>query len=130
MTSFQRHILTLCRHLSDPTNVEEGSPRVSAFTCAELGLAGLRHFVYRSNSTIQLTSPMLPEPYSTSARDRKRLFTLYSLVHCNIHNPVPPATASEVAETNIYFLEPDHPAATSSSSSTANNGGDGGRDAG
>ena len=109
-TSFQRHILTLCRHLSDPTNIEEGSPRVSAYTCAELGLAGLRHFVYRSNSTIQLTSPTLPEPYSTNAVDRKRLFTLYSLVHHNIHHPVPPT--SRTVDSNISPSNPTTPAAT------------------
>lgn len=89
MTSFQRHILVLCRHLLDPLNLDQGGPRVSAYTCTELGLAGLRHFVYRSNSTIQLTSPLLPEPYSTCAPHRKRLFTLYALVHHNIHNPIP-----------------------------------------
>lgn len=111
MTSFQRHVLTLCRHLSDPTNVEEGAPHVSAYTCAELGLAGLRHFVYRSNSTIQLTSPTLPEPYSTEASARKRLFTLYSLVHHNIHHPVP-ASSSGGAE-GITTSNPSTPAATS-----------------
>lgn len=89
MTTFQRHILVLCRHLLDPLNLEQGGPRVSAYTCTELGLAGLRHFVYRSNSTIQLTSPLLPEPYSTCPTHRKRLFTLYALVHHNIHNPIP-----------------------------------------
>lgn len=93
MTTFQRHILTLCRHLSDPINVEQGSPRVSAYTCAELALAGLRHFVYRSNSTIQLTSPTLPDPYSVDPTHRKRLFTLYALVHHSIHHPVPPSSA-------------------------------------
>ncbi|SAM82260.1 uncharacterized protein UBRO_04753 [Ustilago bromivora] len=111
LTNFQRHILTLCRHLSDPTNIEEGAPRVSAYTCAELGLAGLRHFVYRSNSTIQLTSPTLPEPYSTSATDRKRLFTLYSLVHHNIHHPVPPSTTAAVGAENIVPSNPTTPAA-------------------
>lgn len=114
MTSFQRHILTLSHHLSDPTNIEEGAPRVSAYTCAELGLAGLRHFVYRSNSTIQLTSPTLPEPYSTSSTDRKRLFTLYSLVHHHIHNPVPPANTDAGTE-NIAPSNPSTPAATAGS---------------
>uniref|UniRef100_V5ETG2 Vacuolar fusion protein MON1 n=2 Tax=Kalmanozyma brasiliensis (strain GHG001) TaxID=1365824 RepID=V5ETG2_KALBG len=109
MTSFQRHILTLSQHLSDPLNVEAGSPRVSAYTCAELGLPGLRHFVYRSNSTIQLTSPTLPDPYSTSAVDRKRLFTLYSLVHHNIHHPAPPSTP----QTKVSGSNPTTPAATS-----------------
>lgn len=93
MTHFQRHILTLCRHLTDASNIEQGSPRVSAYTCAELGLAGLRHFVYRSNSTIQLTSPSLPDPYASDAVHRKRLLTLYSLVHHQIHHPLP-ASAS------------------------------------
>ncbi|SPO23640.1 related to MON1 - required for fusion of cvt-vesicles and autophagosomes with the vacuole [Ustilago trichophora] len=116
MTGFQRHILSLCRHLSDPTNVEEGSPRVSAYTCAELGLAGLRHFVYRSNSTIQLTSPMLPEPYSVDAGDRKRLFTLYSLVHHNIHHPVPPVMGGGGLENIAPLSNPTTPAATSSAS--------------
>ncbi|TKY85517.1 hypothetical protein EX895_005679 [Sporisorium graminicola] len=94
MTTFQRHILTLCRHLSDPVNVEQGSPRVSAYTCAELALAGLRHFVYRSNSTIQLTSPTLPDPYSVEPTARKRLFTLYALVHHCIHHPVPASSSA------------------------------------
>ncbi|SNX87250.1 related to MON1 - required for fusion of cvt-vesicles and autophagosomes with the vacuole [Melanopsichium pennsylvanicum] len=114
-TTFQRLILALARHLSDPINMEEGSPRVSAYTCAELGLPGLRHFVYRSNSTIQLTSPTLPEPYSINATDRKRLFTLYSLVHNNIHHPVPPTnnTAGGGGNgENITSSNPTIPAAT------------------
>ena len=94
LTAFQRHILTLSRHLTDPINVEQGSPRVSTYTCADLGLAGLRHFVYRSNSTIQLTSPTLPDPYSIDASYRKRLFTLYSLVHHHIHHPVPSSSST------------------------------------
>lgn len=119
MTGFQRHILTLCRHLSDPTNVEEGSPRVSAYTCAELGLAGLRHFVYRSNSTIQLTSPMLPDPYGVNDGDRKRLFTLYSLVHHNIHHPVPPSTGGGGLENFASSSNPTTHAATTNSTTAA-----------
>ncbi|SJX63263.1 related to MON1-required for fusion of cvt-vesicles and autophagosomes with the vacuole [Sporisorium reilianum f. sp. reilianum] len=99
MTTFQRHTLALCRHLTDPGNVEHGSPRVSAYTCAELALPGLRHFVYRSNSTIQLTSPTLPHPYAADATARKRLFTLYALVHHCIHHPVPPSSPGETPTT-------------------------------
>lgn len=115
MTTFQGYILTLSRHLSDPTNVEEGSPRVSAYTCAELALPGLRHFVYRSNSTIQLTSPTLPSPYSHSSRDRKRLFTLYSLVHHHIHHPTPPSPSTSADSDPIAPSNPTTPNLESSS---------------
>ncbi|KAJ9479497.1 Vacuolar fusion protein MON1 [Pseudozyma hubeiensis] len=117
LTNFQRHMLTLCRHLTDPLNVEDGSPRVSTYTCAELNLPGLRHFVYRSNSTIQLTSPTLPAPYATSPSDRKRLFTLYSLVHHHIHHPVPPSTSPPPGE-NITTSNPTTPAAAAVASTT------------
>ncbi|PWZ03785.1 DUF254-domain-containing protein [Testicularia cyperi] len=125
-TPFQLHSVALYRHLCDPVDIghdhhqHDGS--WSSYTCAELGLAGLRHFVYRSNSSIQLTSPVLPEPYSTGSQDRKRLLTLYSLLHHSIHNPVPPSSTSTLTSTSTSnSMGNSTPTSTQTATQSANN---------
>ncbi|KAG8856423.1 Vacuolar fusion protein mon1 [Tulasnella sp. 330] len=64
----------------------------SIFTAAEnqditasgLGIPGLRHFIYKSRTHVQLVTPNWEEPYADES-ERTRLITLYQLVHDAVH---------------------------------------------
>jgi len=53
-------------------------------TASGLGIPGLRHFVYKSRTLVQLLTPTWEEPYG-EIDEQKRLITLYQLVHDAIH---------------------------------------------
>ncbi len=50
------------------------------YVLPSVGIPSLLHFVYKSNSTAQFTSPAYTAPYNTEA-EQMRLFRLYQLVH-------------------------------------------------
>ncbi|TDL17259.1 DUF254-domain-containing protein [Rickenella mellea] len=54
------------------------------YTAADVGVPGLRHFVYKSRALVQVTMPVLEEPYR-SVEGRRRLVTLYQRLHDAIH---------------------------------------------
>ncbi|KAG6837622.1 hypothetical protein H0H93_006143 [Arthromyces matolae] len=65
------------------------------FSVGDLGIPGLRHFVYKSRSQVQITAPIFEDPYD-GMEDRKRrvlpkkvlrmlLVTLYQTMHDAIH---------------------------------------------
>ncbi|KAF9049532.1 DUF254-domain-containing protein [Hymenopellis radicata] len=54
------------------------------YTVSELGIPGLRHFVYKARAQVQVTFPTFEDPYDNIA-DRKRLVTLYQTLHDAIH---------------------------------------------
>ncbi|KAH9850115.1 trafficking protein Mon1-domain-containing protein [Lenzites betulinus] len=54
------------------------------YTVASLGVPGLRHFVYKSRSQVQITMPVFEEPYD-SPNEKRRLITLYQTVFDAIH---------------------------------------------
>ncbi|VDC00774.1 unnamed protein product [Peniophora sp. CBMAI 1063] len=54
------------------------------YSCADLGVPGLRHFVYKSRAHVQVTSPLYEDPYD-DLHERRRLMTLYQILHDNIH---------------------------------------------
>ncbi|KAF9645158.1 DUF254-domain-containing protein [Thelephora ganbajun] len=56
----------------------------SAYSVSELGIPGLRHFFYKSRSHVQITGPEFEEPYK-DLQERRRLITLYQLVHDALH---------------------------------------------
>ncbi|KIJ54397.1 hypothetical protein M422DRAFT_154257 [Sphaerobolus stellatus SS14] len=58
--------------------------KTSSYSCSELGIPGLRHFVYKSRVHVQATSPVWDDEYSSSD-DQKRLITLYQILHDAIH---------------------------------------------
>ncbi|KAG6831949.1 hypothetical protein H0H92_006550 [Tricholoma furcatifolium] len=60
------------------------SCRETEYSVADLGIPGLRHFVYKSRSQVQITAPTFEDPYHT-IEDRRRLITLYQTVHDAIH---------------------------------------------
>ncbi|KAI0031908.1 DUF254-domain-containing protein [Vararia minispora EC-137] len=54
------------------------------YSCSGLGIPGLRHFIYKSRSHVQITSPIFEDPYE-DLHERRRLITLYQILHDNIH---------------------------------------------
>ncbi|KAG1772371.1 DUF254-domain-containing protein [Suillus occidentalis] len=56
----------------------------TSYFASQLGIPGLRHFVYKSRSHVQITLPAFEEPYDTLDAKR-RIVTLYQTVHDAIH---------------------------------------------
>ncbi|KAG2151303.1 DUF254-domain-containing protein [Suillus clintonianus] len=56
----------------------------TSYFASQLGIPGLRHFVYKSRSHVQITLPAFEEPYDTLDAKR-RIVTLYQIVHDAIH---------------------------------------------
>ncbi|TFK40673.1 trafficking protein Mon1-domain-containing protein [Crucibulum laeve] len=54
------------------------------YSASELGIPGLRHFIYKSRAQVQITLPIFEEPYDNIA-DRRRLTTMYQTLHDAIH---------------------------------------------
>uniref|UniRef100_T1IV58 Vacuolar fusion protein MON1 homolog n=1 Tax=Strigamia maritima TaxID=126957 RepID=T1IV58_STRMM len=55
------------------------------YEIGQVGIADLRHFIYKSKSTAQYTSPELETPYVTQ-KEQERLFGLYLYLHQRIHS--------------------------------------------
>ncbi|KAJ8696394.1 Vacuolar fusion protein mon1 [Pleurotus ostreatus] len=58
--------------------------RKTEYSVAELGIPGLRHFVYKSRGQVQVTIPSFDDPYD-SPTEKRRLLTLYQTLHDAIH---------------------------------------------
>jgi len=56
------------------------------YVMSDVGIADIWHFIYKSRSTSQLTSPDYSSPYS-QADQQARLFTVYQWVHNQMHSP-------------------------------------------
>ncbi|KAJ7600833.1 trafficking protein Mon1-domain-containing protein [Mycena floridula] len=54
------------------------------YTVSDLSIPGLRHFIYKSRSNVQVTFPTFEDPYD-SPNERRRLVTLYQTLHDSIH---------------------------------------------
>jgi vacuolar fusion protein MON1 len=54
------------------------------YSVGALSVPGLRHFMYKSRSHVQLTCPRWEDPYE-DMNDRRRVVTLYQTVHDAIH---------------------------------------------
>ncbi|KAH7919246.1 DUF254-domain-containing protein [Leucogyrophana mollusca] len=54
------------------------------YSVSELGVPGLRHFVYKSRPLVQMTAPIFEEPYE-DLNARRRVITLYQTIHDAIH---------------------------------------------
>ncbi|KAJ6508533.1 vacuolar fusion protein MON1 [Mycena sanguinolenta] len=54
------------------------------YSVAELGIPGLRHFLFKSRSQVQITCPTFEDPYD-DVDERRRLTTLYQIIHDAIH---------------------------------------------
>ncbi|KAF9046459.1 vacuolar fusion protein MON1 [Panaeolus papilionaceus] len=54
------------------------------YSVSELAVPGLRHFIYKSRTQVQLTVPLFEDPYDQPTA-RKRIITLYQILHDAIH---------------------------------------------
>ncbi|KAI9058311.1 DUF254-domain-containing protein [Trametes sanguinea] len=54
------------------------------YSVSDLGVPGLRHFVYKSRSHVQITMPVFEEPYD-NLNEKRRLITLYQTLFDAIH---------------------------------------------
>lgn len=59
------------------------------YSVNEVGIPDLKHFLYKSRSTAQYTSPRITAPYLTS-EDWTSLFGLYQYLHRRMYNPSRP----------------------------------------
>jgi len=55
----------------------------------DVGIPEIWHFIYKSRSTSQLTSPDYGSPYS-QADEQSRLFAVYQWVHSRMHSQARP----------------------------------------
>ncbi|KAG6887771.1 hypothetical protein C0995_012885 [Termitomyces sp. Mi166 len=60
------------------------SSNQTEYSVGDLGIPGLRHFVYKSRSQVQITTPSFEDPYD-SVENRRRLIILYQTLHDAIH---------------------------------------------
>ncbi|ORY06185.1 DUF254-domain-containing protein [Basidiobolus meristosporus CBS 931.73] len=73
------------------------------YTLDELGIPGLRHFLYKSKQHIQITSPTYL-PYYESIDEQRRLFRMYQHIHDRMHaKTLPLKTFYEVTSTEIII---------------------------
>ncbi|TFK27965.1 DUF254-domain-containing protein [Coprinopsis marcescibilis] len=68
------------------------------YSASELGIPGLRHFVYKSRGQVQSTSPKFEEPYDRMS-ERRRLVTIYQTIHDAIH-----ARSGQEAPLKLQFI--------------------------
>ncbi|XP_078000026.1 vacuolar fusion protein MON1 homolog A-like [Glandiceps talaboti] len=64
------------------------SLRNDSYKVAQVGITDLRHFLYKSRSTAQFTSPSWEPPY-TDLTERERLFGMYHFLHQKLHSSRP-----------------------------------------
>ena len=67
----------------------EDSVRKQNYRTRQVGIPELRHFLYKSRSAAQFSSPAYEAPYTTE-EDRARLFGLYQYLHHRIHSTARP----------------------------------------
>ncbi|PPR07114.1 hypothetical protein CVT24_010950 [Panaeolus cyanescens] len=58
--------------------------RQTEYSVSELAVPGLRHFIYKSRTQVQVTLPIFEDPYDQPIA-HKRLVTLYQTLHDAIH---------------------------------------------
>ncbi|KAI0699310.1 trafficking protein Mon1-domain-containing protein [Cerioporus squamosus] len=69
----------LLKRLSDA--ISQGD---TEYSISNLGIPGLRHFMYKSRSHVQVTMPTFEDPYDTP-NEKRRLITLYQTIFDSIH---------------------------------------------
>ncbi|TFY66718.1 hypothetical protein EVG20_g4361 [Dentipellis fragilis] len=58
--------------------------QATEYSVSELSIPGLRHFIYKSRSHVQITVPTYEDPYDDN-KEQQRLMTLYQTLHDAIH---------------------------------------------
>ncbi|CAG8650694.1 170_t:CDS:10, partial [Ambispora leptoticha] len=59
------------------------------YSIADVGIQGLRHFIYKAKQHVQYTSPEFAKPYNTP-REKRKLFKLYRYTHDRMHLRIRP----------------------------------------
>ncbi|KAL0069868.1 Vacuolar fusion protein mon1 [Marasmius tenuissimus] len=54
------------------------------YAVSELGIPGLRHFIYKSRAQVQVTFPIFEDPYD-NVDEQRRITTLYQVLHDAVH---------------------------------------------
>ncbi|KAG8214619.1 hypothetical protein J3R82DRAFT_9695 [Butyriboletus roseoflavus] len=54
------------------------------YSVSQLGIPGLRHFIYKSRPHVQITFPVLEDPYE-EIEEKRRIITMYQVVYDAIH---------------------------------------------
>ncbi|TBU27209.1 trafficking protein Mon1-domain-containing protein [Dichomitus squalens] len=70
---------SLLKNLNDA--ISQGS---TEYSVSNLSIPGLRHFIYKSRSHVQITMPLFEDPYD-SPNEKRRLVTLYQTLYDAIH---------------------------------------------
>jgi hypothetical protein len=71
------------------------------YSVAELGIPGLRHFIYKSRTQVQVTLPNFEDPYD-QPHARKRIMTLYQILYDSIH-----AKSGQEAGLKLQYIRTD-----------------------
>ncbi|KAK4694121.1 vacuolar fusion protein MON1, partial [Phenoliferia sp. Uapishka_3] len=93
-----------------------GGELMSKGGVGELGIPGLRHFLYKSRAYVQVTSPAYEGDY-VEEENKFRLITLYQRIHDSLH--IRPATlGSSRPAAKLVYLRTEHEAVLGWTSST------------
>ncbi|KDR82664.1 hypothetical protein GALMADRAFT_57126 [Galerina marginata CBS 339.88] len=71
------------------------------YSVSQLGIPGLRHFIYKSRTQVQITLPIFEDPYD-QPHARKRIMTLYQILHDSIH-----AKSGQEAALKLQYIRTD-----------------------
>ncbi|GBC12771.1 vacuolar fusion protein MON1 homolog A-like [Rhizophagus irregularis DAOM 181602=DAOM 197198] len=77
--------LTSCNALQAIEEVSQSE----GYSIADVGAAGLRHFIYKSRKHVQYTSPTFMAPYN-DPHEKQKLFKLYRYTHDRMHSRIRP----------------------------------------
>ncbi|CAG8531353.1 12886_t:CDS:10 [Cetraspora pellucida] len=83
--SLLKEKLSACNALQE---IEEASQN-EGYSIADIGVPGLRHFIYKSRTHVQYTSPTFVSPYN-DPREKQKLFKLYRYTHDRMHSRLRP----------------------------------------
>ncbi|KAK9760745.1 Vacuolar fusion protein mon1 [Basidiobolus ranarum] len=92
-------------HLDQSGALQEMAQTVDSeeYTLEELGIPGLRHFLYKSKQYVQITSPAYL-PHYDSIDEQRRLFRMYQHVHDRMHcKTLPLKTFYQVTNTETII---------------------------
>ena len=62
--------------------IEAINSGAAEYSCAGLGIPGLRHFIYKSRLHIQITAPTYEEPYDAIQERRRYELSILSISSC------------------------------------------------
>ncbi|WVW78638.1 hypothetical protein I302_100598 [Kwoniella bestiolae CBS 10118] len=97
-------VLEKLKHDKTLTKISESIP-LHPYTVSAIGCPGLRHFIYKSRTHIQITQPEWEGPYTEDSIDRKRLITLYQKLHDIVH-----ARSGQTQTYKLVYIRTEHEA--------------------